>query len=172
MLQKIVYFASAAGLPTGLAFEAASFGPFATGLKPAVARMQNNGLIEERRRGHMFEVMTGRFLSAARASYHDQLDEWNEIVNRTVDLVIRFNTKTAEVAATVHYVADALGNRLGRAPTITEVVQAVETWKMRRNPPLSRDDILRAIVNLGTRGWLQVQPDAATEAAVDELVLA
>jgi hypothetical protein len=39
-------------------------------------------------------------------------------------------------------------------------------------PKLERDDILRAIVNLGTRGWLQVDPDNATAQAVDDMVVA
>jgi len=119
----------------------------------------------------MFEVVTGEFFRDARSSYKDYLDEWSEILDRTFDLVVRFDTKTAEVAASVHYASEALSRRLGRAPTITEVIEAVEAWKIRRKPPLPRDDILQAIVNLGLRRWLNVEPDAATEAAVDDLVL-
>lgn len=171
MLQKTVYFATVAGLPTGLNFEPASFGPFAEGLKAAVARMQNNGLVAERRRGSMFEVVTGKFFDDARGSYKGYLDEWREILDRTFDLVVRFDTKTAEVAASVHYSSEALNRRLNRVPTVSEVIKAVEAWKIRRQPPLSRDDILQAIVNLGTRGWLRVQPDAETEAEVEKLVL-
>lgn len=170
MLQKIVYFATVAGLPTGLQFHAASFGPFSEGLKPAVARLQNNGVIEEELRGQMFVVHTGRYFDSVRAAYQTDLASWSEVLDRTFDLVVRFNTKTAEVAATVHYAAGALRSRLGRLPTVTEVVGAVEAWKLRRDPPLSREDILRAIVNLGTRGWLQVQADDATEEALEELV--
>jgi O-acetyl-ADP-ribose deacetylase (regulator of RNase III)/uncharacterized protein YwgA len=171
MLQKIVYFATMAGLPTGLNFEAASYGPFAQGLKAAVARMQNNGLLLERRRGNMFEVVPGRHFNDARVSYKNYLDGWREILDRTFDLVVRFDTKTAEVAASVHYVSEALRKRLDRPPTITEVINAVEAWKIRRQPPLSRDDILQAIVNLGMRGWLEVQADAETETEVEDLVL-
>lgn len=171
MLQKAVYFATVAGLPTGLNFEAASYGPFAQGLKAAVARMQNNGLLVERRRGSMFEVVTGKNFGDARLSYKNYLDEWREILDRTFDLIVRFDTKTAEVAASVHYVSEALRNRLDRPPTITEVINAVEAWKIRRQPPLSRDDILQAIVNLGMRGWIQVQADAETEAEIEDLVL-
>jgi hypothetical protein len=89
----------------------------------------------------------------------------------TFDLVVRFDTKTAEVAASVHYVSEALRKRLDCPPTITEVINAVEAWKIRRQPPLSRDDILQAIVNLGMRGWLEVQADAETETEVEDLVL-
>lgn len=171
MLQKTVYFATAAGLPTGLHFEAASYGPFAQGLNAAVARMQNNGLLVERRRGQMLEVLTGKYFGDARVSYKKYLDEWREILDRTFDLVVRFDTKTAEVAASTHYVAEALKNRLGRSPTVSEVLNAVEAWKIRRRPPISRSEFLEAIVNLGMRGWMQVQADDETQEEVEELVL-
>jgi O-acetyl-ADP-ribose deacetylase (regulator of RNase III)/uncharacterized protein YwgA len=172
MLQKIVYFASKAGLPTNLEFVAASFGPFAPDLKAAIARMQNNGLIIERQRGRMLEVLSGPALDDARAAYEDQLEQWSQLIESIVDLAARFDNRQAEVAATVHYTADDLRNRLGRPPTIAEVIAAVEEWKSRRQPKVTRDDIFQAIVNLGTRGWLAVEPDSTTEQAVDEMVVA
>jgi hypothetical protein len=172
MLQKIVYFATVAGLPTDLEFVAASYGPYAPDLKAAVGRMQNNGLIFERHRGQMFEVLSGPALDDARASYQSQLEQWDGLIARVVDLAARFNNKEAEIAATVHYTADDLRNRLGRQPTILEVISAVEEWKRGRQPKVTRDDILRAIVNLGTRGWLMVEPDSTTEQAVANMVVA
>jgi len=171
MLQKIAYFATVAGLPTGLTHEAANFGPFTPELKRAVARMQNNGLLQEQRRGRMFEVRTGRYLHDARKSFSDDIRTWGPTLDRVVDLVARFDTRRAEVAATVHYAASALASRLNRTPTITEVVEFVASWKISRQPQLRRDDIMRAIVHLGTRGWLQVLPDESTTDAVDELVM-
>jgi uncharacterized protein YwgA len=172
MLQKIVYFATEAGLPTDLQFEAASFGPFTPDLKAAVARMQNNGLIIERQRGRMLEVLSGPALDDARASYKDRLERWSDLIDRVVDLAARFDTKGAEIAATVHFTAENLQTQLDRTPTITEVISAVEKWKSQRQPQLTRDDILRAVVNLGTQGWLTVEPDSATEQAVDDMVVA
>ena len=170
MLQKLVYFASIAGLPTDLQFVRSSFGPFAPDLKQAIAQMQNNGLLIERQRGRMFEVLSGPALDDARASYRDQLAQWNDLINRTVDLAARFDNKGAEVAATVHYTASELHERLGRKATIGEVVQAVEKWKSQRHPRINRDDILGAIINLGTQGWLSVDPDNITDKAVDGMV--
>jgi O-acetyl-ADP-ribose deacetylase (regulator of RNase III)/uncharacterized protein YwgA len=170
MLQKIVYFADAAGLPTDLQFVRASFGPFAPGLKTAVGRMQNNGLIIERPRGRMLEVLSGPALDDARVSYKEQLEQWDDLIDRIVDLAARFDNKGAEIAATVHYAASELRDRLGRTPTIGEVISAVEEWKRRREPTIVRDDIFRAIVTLGTRGWLSAEPDSATEQAVDSMV--
>ena len=171
MLQKIVYFATAAGLPTGLEFQRASYGPVASELKAAVGRMQNNGILTERPRGHMIEMRTGPALDDARVSYSDQLAKWSDLIDRLVDLAARFDTKSAEIAATVHYAAQDLQDQLDRKPTVAEVVAYVEDWKRQRTPTVERGDILRAVVNLGTRGWLQVDPDSATEQAVDDIVV-
>jgi len=51
------------------------------------------------------------------------------------------------------------------------VVDYVEDWKRRRSPRLERTDILRAVVGLGTQGWLQVDPDETTEQEIDEIVV-
>src|SRR5215472_19281887 len=83
---------------------------------------------------------------------------------------IRAN-REAEIAATVHYTANDLRKRLGRQPTITEVIDAVEEWKRGRQPKVTRDAILRAVVNLGTRGWLTVDPDTTTADDVANMVV-
>ena len=171
MLQKIVYFATVAGLPTGLEFQRASYGPFAPDLKAAVGRLQNNGILTEHQRGRMIEMRTSSALDDARASYSDQLAKWSDLIDQLVDLVARFDTTRAEIAATVHYASQDLSNQLGRNPTVTEVVDYVEDWKRRRSPKLERTDILRAVVGLGTRGWLQVDLDETTEQEIDDIVV-
>lgn len=171
MLQKIVYFATVAGLPTGLEFQRASYGPFAPDLKAAVGRLQNNGIITERQLGKMIEMRTSSAMDDARVSYSDQLAQWDDLIDRLVDLVAGFDSTRAEVAATVHYAAQDLHDQLGRKPTVTEVVDYVEDWKRRRKPRPERTDILRAIVGLGTRGWLQVDRDSKTEQEIDDIVV-
>jgi len=171
VLQKTVYFATVAGLPTGLEFQRGSYGPFAPDLKAAVARLQNNGILTEQHRGQMIEMRTSSALDDARVSYSDELAKWDGLIDRLVDLVAGFNTARAEVAATVHYASQDLRSQLGRKPTVSEVVDYVEDWKRRRNPRLERTDILRAIVGLGTRGWLQVDPDEKTAQEIDKIVV-
>jgi uncharacterized protein YwgA/O-acetyl-ADP-ribose deacetylase (regulator of RNase III) len=171
MLQKIVYFATVAGLPTGLEFQRASYGPFAPDLKAAVGRLQNNGILTEHQHGRMIEMRTSSALDDARVSYSDQLAKWNDLIDQLVDLVARFDTTRAEIAATVHYASQDLRNQLDRKPTVAEVVDYVEDWKRRRSPRLERTDILRAVISLGTRGWLQVDPDETTEQEIDNIVV-
>lgn len=171
MLQKIAYFATAGGLPTGLEFQAASYGPFAPGLKRELARLQDNGLVREERRGQMFEVTVGSTFAAAHAQIQDFLIQWREVVERVSNLFARFDTRQAEVAATVHYTTSTLGTRLNRSPSASEVLRAVEKWKVRREPPFKHDNISQAIVSLATQGWIEVVPDASVEEFLDGFAL-
>ena len=157
--QKIAYFASAAGIPLPLTWKAESFGPFAEELKRGVATLQNNGLVAETQRGQMFELHTGPTAQDAFAEYAGELAKWETAIGRTVDLVCRFSTKDAEVAATVHYVASVLAERFGREPFAKEVIAAVEKWKIRRTPAITPAEVAESIVALATQRWIQVQPD-------------
>lgn len=171
MLQKIAYFATAGGLPTEFEFEAASYGPFAPGLKRELARLQDNGLVREEWRGRMFEVTVGPTFAAARAQAQDFLVQWRNVIERVSDLVARFDARQAEVAATVHYTASDLTTRLNRAPFASEVLTAVKQWKIRRKPPFTHDDINQAIVSLVTQGWIDIVSDASMDEFLDGLAL-
>ncbi len=170
MFQKLVYFATQAGIPTGLHFQADSYGPFASALKPQVARLQNNGLAFECQRGSMFEVRVGSTYSDAVGNYRDTMEQWRVAVERTADLMSRMSTSTAEVAATVHFTAARLQEEQDRRPTASEVIAAVEQWKIRRKPPVSRSAIVDALAVLGLQGWLDVELDEAAEELIDELI--
>jgi O-acetyl-ADP-ribose deacetylase (regulator of RNase III)/uncharacterized protein YwgA len=171
MLQKIAYFATVGGLPTGLKFGADSYGPFAPGLKRELARLQDNGLVREEQRGRMFEVLVGPTFFAAKAQTQDFLDQWREVVERVSILFARFDTRQAEVAATVHYAAVKLQTKLDRVPFASEILTAVEQWKIRRKPSFKRDDISQAIVSLAMQRWIEVVPDALVDELLDEAAL-
>ncbi|OBB80299.1 hypothetical protein A5760_19625 [Mycobacterium colombiense] len=170
MFQKLVYFATQAGIPTGLRFEANSYGPFAHALKQHTARLQNNGLAVECQRGKMFEVKVGSTYGDAVDSYREKMEQWRPAVERTADLMSRMNTSTAEVAATVHYAALRLAQEREARPTASEVIAAVEEWKIRRKPPVKRAAIVDALAVLGLQGWLNVELDEAAEQLIDELI--
>jgi hypothetical protein len=81
------------------------------------------------------------------------------------------NSQTAEIAASVHFAASSLRQRHGRRPTAREVVDAVEKWKIRRKPAVTRESIVEALVVLALRGWVDVQLDQEFESLVEELVV-
>lgn len=158
-LQKIAYFASVAGLPTGLTWSRGSYGPYTPSLKSVVAKLQNNGLLDEQSHGQMIQVTVGPTYRDALETYRPLIRDWSQPLRRTLDLAARLDTHRAEVAATVHFATTELAERLDRAPFAHEVVEAVEEWKVRRRPPIQREDILEAMVTLATQRWIKIQPD-------------
>ncbi len=168
--QKLAYFATVAGVPTGLTFEAASFGPYAEDLKRTIGRLQNNGLVREERVGRMFETKVGSTYDNVRQSAQQSLSAWHLAIERVTSLMSRLDTTQCEVAATVHFAAARLTEERGARPTAGDVIAAVEQWKVRRNPPFAYADIARAVVNLATLGWIDVEADESVESFVDELI--
>jgi len=152
MLQKIAYFATDAGLPTGLLHQRGSYGPYAKELKALVARLENNGLLREQRKGRMFEVRPGPTLPEATERFAAELEGWQDILDRVCDLVLRTTTRQAELAATVVFAARELDDTNGPASE-QDVWSAVRDWKVRRDPPFADEEIGEAVRALNQLGW-------------------
>ncbi len=156
--QKIAYFATEAGLPTGLRFVPGSFGPFSSDLKRLTTTLVNNGLLKEERMGRMFAVMPGPTYDDAVNSYRAELKQWESVIARIVDLFLRMRTQQAEVAATVHFAALGLTQGAREKPTEAEVLKEVKRWKQKRRPPLKDSEVASAIRSLNILGWLNARP--------------
>jgi uncharacterized protein YwgA/O-acetyl-ADP-ribose deacetylase (regulator of RNase III) len=164
--QKLAYFATATGIPTNLEYVRSSYGPYAAQLKSVISRLVNNGLLREEPRGQMLEVRVGPAFAAARDAYRQNLESWNDSIENVADLLMRMNTRQAEVAATVHFAAELLRRTLGRVPSEAEVLGEVMKWKEKRRPPLSDAEIALTIRALSMLGRLRVTP--SEELTVDE----
>lgn len=168
--QKLVYFATYEGIPTGLEYRQASYGPFAPALKRLVTQLVNNGLIREERRGRMLAVTVGPTFQDARRAFQTELDRWNEVIEKLSDLFLRMPTTTrAELAATVHYAAMLLAERTKHKPSERDVLAEVMTWKRRRRPPLNEQHVAEVIRTLTMIGWLDLT--ASSDLPVSEEVL-
>lgn len=154
--QKIAYFATEAGIPTGLRFGKGSYGPHAPDLKHQITALVNNGLIREEQRGRMFSVQVGPTFDDAEKSYGPLLHEWEPLVNKITDLFIRMNTNQAEAAASVHFAAHHLLNN-GSRPSEKEIVDAIMQWKIRRKPPLDPREIAITTRHLNLLSWLSAR---------------
>ena len=157
LFQKIAYFATESGVPTGLQYGRGSFGPYSPGVGPQVTRLVNNGIISEQRLGRMFAVRVGPTFEDAKVAFQDKLHEWEPVVDRIADLFVRMRTEQAEVAATVHYASNLLSKTSGEKPTEVDVLNEVMRWKSRRRPPLNESEVALAIRNLSVLGWLDVR---------------
>jgi O-acetyl-ADP-ribose deacetylase (regulator of RNase III) len=164
--QKIAYFATDRGVPTGFEYRRGSYGPFTPDLKPVISKLMNNGLIREEPLGRMLEVRVGPTYFSARAAFRQALSEWAEPIEEIVDLFTRLRTHDAELAATVHFAWKELRNRTAEPPTETDVLAEVKEWKVRRRPPLSEADVAETIRNLSMLGLIDVR--ASAELPVDE----
>jgi O-acetyl-ADP-ribose deacetylase (regulator of RNase III) len=169
--QKIAYFATALGLPTGLHFVRGSYGPFSPDLHPLITRLVNNGLIQEVQLGRMFAVKPGPTYGDAANAFRAELTQWEPIINRITDLFLRMRTQEAEVAATVHFTAQALAHEATGPVSETAVLEGVKHWKQRRRPPLNDEEIAQAIRDLNLLGWIKAKPSFDLPLAQDPALL-
>lgn len=156
--QKLAYFATEAGIPTGLSYHKGSYGPYSPEVKHVLSRLINNGLIVEHRVGRMLTAGVGPTYQDARRGYESFLAQWEAQIERVVDLVVRMDTNDAEVAATVHFAAARLREASPTPPTETAIFEYVMHWKIRRRPPLKEDDVALAIRRLSVLGWIDAVP--------------
>lgn len=152
--QKIAYFASKCGIPTGLKYQRGSYGPYAPALKERFTALVNNGLVREERLGRMFAIRVGQTFPDAQKAYEPQIREWEPIIDKIADLFMRMNTQQAEVAATVHFAAQEAKTRPEEKPTEKEILDAVMKWKQMRRPPLDKKEVAMMVRNLNMLSWI------------------
>lgn len=155
--QKIAYFATESGIPTGLRYQRGSYGPHAPDLKRCITVLVNNGLVQEKQLGRMFAVRVGQTFADARRAYEGQVQEWIPAIEKISDLFLRMNTQQSEVAATVHFAAHERTNGSRDTPSEKEILQMVMEWKQRRRPPLEEKEVARAIRSLHMLSWIGVR---------------
>ncbi|MBY0530196.1 MAG: macro domain-containing protein [Rhabdochlamydiaceae bacterium] len=158
IFQKIAYAATKAGIATELIFKKESYGPFSSDLqKNVLSRLVNNGLIIEESLGRMQSIMPGPTFADARKAYANELEVWNPIIDRVVDLFMRLNTEQAEIIASVMFASDQLTSNHQTKPHVEEVLSFVMEWKQNKQPPLSRKKVEDAIRNLAILDWIEVR---------------
>ncbi len=168
--QKIAFILTEEGVDTGLGFHRSSYGPFSKELKPLIALLQNNGLIEERRLGNMFEVRVGSTYADAKQAYRHKIRNFEPIIKRTVNLFMRLNTQQSEIVATIKFAAKELQMRNKGQPTEMELLQHILAWKSRRQPPLNTIEVSLNIRNLAILKWIDVDPSNDLSIPDDEIL--
>ena len=158
--QKIAYFATEAGLHTGLTHSRGSYGPYAPELKAKITQLVNNGLVREELLGNMLAIKVGPTFKDARQAYQKDLQKVESVIDRVADLFLRMKTRQAEIAATVHFAAQSLARESCDKPSENQVLAYVMDWKLRRRPPLDESEVAMVIRNLAALGWLYVKPSA------------
>jgi len=152
--QKLAYFATEFGVPTGYKFDKSSYGPFDKALKSTVTRLVNNGLLEEAREGGRFALRARDYHAEAREEYSAELLALEPAIDRVTDLSLRLSPAELELAATAHYVWRHLCSN--RSCTEREVFDAVLEWKRLRRPGVDETDAAAAIRALNMLGHIRV----------------
>jgi uncharacterized protein YwgA/O-acetyl-ADP-ribose deacetylase (regulator of RNase III) len=158
IFQKIAFFATEEGIPTGLRFTAESYGPFSSQVKSMLTKLVNNGLLVEGKLGRMFQLKPGPTLEDAAEAFRSEISSWEPLIERIADLFLRMTTEQAEIAATVLYAARHLAPRALPEVTEKDILESVKQWKRRRRPNLSDEDVAGAIRTLNFLGWLHAKP--------------
>lgn len=164
IFQKIAYVATALGLPTGLNHVRGSYGPYCAELNNVKSRLANAGLLQEQQSGVMFRVVPGLAYSQGREKYKNELEKWNELIDKTADLFLRLDTNKAEIVATVLYVEKELSQ--AGVPSEMDVLAEVMKWKQKRRPPLNEKEVAETIRNLGVLKWFSLTP--STDLPIDD----
>jgi O-acetyl-ADP-ribose deacetylase (regulator of RNase III) len=170
--QKIAYFATEAGLPTGLQHRRGSYGPFADALKAVTTQLVNNGLLVEERRGEMLAVQPGPTYRDAAKAFGGAFAEWEDAIERVADLFLRMRAQDAEIAATVKYAFHDLVRASPERPTELEVLHEVMRWKQRRKPPLDEREVAGSIRHLNLLGWIEARLSTDLPVEADEAMVA
>jgi len=157
IFQKIAYVATEQGLSTGLDFKRSSYGPFTQELKRLESRLVNNGLIRVEPNGQMQRITIGPTYEAARTAYQYDIEKWEPVIEKTVDLFLRLDSTSAEIVASSLFAASEIA-QAGTQPTERMVFDAVMKWKQRRKPALDEGTVATTIRTLAARDWLAVQP--------------
>ena len=164
IFQKIAYVATCQGLPTGLTHVRSSFGPYCRELNEVNKRLSNAGLIQEQKQGSMFRVLPGLAFEKDRDKYKEDIQGWDSLIDKTVDLFLRLNTNQAEIVATVLFVEKELNHR--QDVTEKAVLNEVMKWKQKRRPPINEREVAAVIRNLGVLKWFKLLP--SPDLPVDE----
>lgn len=167
--QKLAFFATEAGLPTGLKFERASYGPFSRDVKPLLTTLVNNGVLVEKPLGRLLSLVPGPTFEDSKATLSNQLTLWEPAIAKLTDLFLRMNTNDAEIAATVLFVARELEGG-AEPPTESEVLREFLDWKIRRKPPISAEVAADAIRNLEMLDWVNLRVSPGLPVSNDVLV--
>ena len=136
-------------------------------MKQVISKLVNNGVLDEQKAGRMIRLTPGEAYSDARQRYGNELAMWEDKIARVVDLMLRLDTSGAEIAATVHFVAQGLTRIHERQPSESEILTEVKRWKARRRPALRDDDIAVAVRAMNALGWISAGMSDDLPGAVD-----
>jgi uncharacterized protein YwgA/O-acetyl-ADP-ribose deacetylase (regulator of RNase III) len=166
LMQKLGYFARAAGIPAPIHFTRKSYGPYSTDWMAQIRHLVNNGLLVERQVGpkDAFAYEPGPSLREYAARIESAVEPYMPAVRRVGAFIARLSPDQAEFAATTHMVATELYERRKSEVDDSEIIATVQDWKRRRGKPFPEDRLRSCLAWLRSEGWLPAHPTSAADA--------
>lgn len=172
LFQKLAYFVNALGLPTGTHFVRSAYGPFSRDVKTLAGNLINNGLLVEERRREGFAYVPGSNFERFKKTVSEQFRQQDETIAQITDLFSRLDTRKAELATAVHFVAKELGERLGSSPSVDIVVDEIRNWKARRRQPFPTEMIVNCVLYMAAARLIKVSEERSKYISVEEELVA
>jgi uncharacterized protein YwgA/O-acetyl-ADP-ribose deacetylase (regulator of RNase III) len=143
LIQKLAYFAMAAGVPARLRFEKKTYGPYSVDWMNQIRHLVNNGLLAEYRSQDRegFWYVPGPSLAAYAERLRGQVARYRTAIERTGLLISRLTPEQAELAATTHMVATQTMRPGSECITDQLIIEGVHQWKQRRKEPFTEERI-------------------------------
>jgi O-acetyl-ADP-ribose deacetylase (regulator of RNase III) len=159
-VQKVAYFAQAAGQPLKLNFVRDKFGPYAENLNHVMEAMEGHYIIGSGDRSQRAEISLLPDASDDASRFLQDNDEVLERIQRVSLLIEGFETPYGmELLATTHMVAaenpDAMSNVDIAVKEVHNWSKFKSDWSKRKRDMFSPDHIKIAWESLKTQGWLQ-----------------
>ncbi len=168
LFQKLAYFVGALGLPTGTNFLRGAYGPFSRDVKRLAVKLINNGLLVEQRGREGFAYKPGPSFETFKASVAEELQHHEKTITQITDLFSRLDTRKAELAAAVHFVAKELSDKLGSLPSVDSVVEEIRNWKARRRQPFPTGMIANCVLYMAAAGLIRVSEERSKYLPLEE----
>jgi len=156
LMQKLGYFALAAGIPAPIRYARKSYGPYSAEWMAQIRHLVNNGLLLERRAGprDAFVYAPGPSLRDYAEQIAPALEQYEPAIQKLARLISRLTPDQAEFAATTHMVVTELAAKHGEGTDDGEIVTAIQDWKRRRGKPFPQERIEACLRWLRAEGWL------------------
>lgn len=159
IFRRICYVLTAMGVPTGLEYLKASYGPFSPDVKTVLHEFANRNWLREEYVGRMMALRVGQDYEKERGRFESQTQPHRKKLMKTVDLFrgIR-STKEADEVVTVLFASRELKHgKRSRSVTEQEIFDFILNWKKSWSTEDQKRALATTIRNLVLRRWVRAQ---------------
>lgn len=166
----LTYFATEAGVPTGLGYSCRADGVDSLGVGPIIRRLTNNGLLLANEGGSTARLSPGPTYRDAMATWKATIAPMGKAVARTTALLKGTTSAQAVVLAAAHWAARHPPSTAAVRPSQEELVALVASRLRRVGVVVGPGELAQGVGRLTAGGWLAVTKKATVFAAMSSAV--